>query len=74
MLEYGADPNLWDLYKNTPLHLACKFGNVEIIDEFLKSDKIDLKAKDSKGKLPYQILMSIDQKKAQLLMPDSNDI
>ena len=36
LLNLGADPNVVDYDKRTPLHIACKEGNIEIINLLLK--------------------------------------
>lgn len=56
LVDYGADLNAKDLNKNTPLHILCKTGNVDMIDYMLQSEKLDLKVKDKEGKMAFQIL------------------
>ena len=53
MLENGADPNIKDMNKCTSLHMICRVGNLEILPEFIKIEKLDLKAKDNKGWMAY---------------------
>jgi hypothetical protein len=36
LLEYNANPNLYDLAKTTPLHIAARKGNIEIVKILLK--------------------------------------
>ena len=57
LLSVGADPNVRDLNKNTPLHILCKVGNTDFVPQFLDSClfDIDLSMKDGKGKMAYQI-------------------
>jgi len=46
LIEHGADLNLKDINKNTPLHIVCKTGNIEAIPYLLENPKLDLKCKD----------------------------
>lgn len=37
LLEAGADPNMKDANLNTPVHIAAKNGNYEILDYLLQT-------------------------------------
>lgn len=69
LLEEGADPNLKDLNKCTPLQVLCKTENHDIIPAFLEAAKLDVdfKSKDSKGQMAFQ--NCADQEIAMMIRP-----
>lgn len=73
MLENGADPNLKDMNKCSSLHVVCWIGLLEVIPEFAKLEKLDLKSKDSKGKMAYQYIVDLDENLALAITPESLD-
>ena len=55
LIDRGADVNQHDgLEKETPLHYAAKYGNVELAKLLLKA-KADPKAKEFHGKTPLDL-------------------
>ena len=55
LIDHGADVNRHDgLEKETPLHYAAKYGNVELAKLLLKA-KADPTAKEFHGKTPLEL-------------------
>jgi len=46
---------------------------LEVIPEFAKLEKLDLKSKDSKGKMAYQYIVDLDENLALAITPESLD-
>jgi len=76
LLEAGADPNLRDLQGLTPLHIASRDGNKDVVIELLKHKTIDLNAQCAKK--GYTALMRAAYRGAsdivQLLMRAGADL
>jgi ankyrin repeat protein len=55
LLHSGADPNIKDLNKNSPLHLLCKTVNWEAIPNLIDESlfEVDLVMKDSQGNMAF---------------------
>ncbi len=52
-IKDGADVNVTNEHRWTPLHLACHYGNNEAIKILLNCDGIKINAKDSNGNTPF---------------------
>ena len=55
LINKGADINAIDNKNQTPLHIACKTGNPEIIKLLLDNDKDSLKSRDDYGNTPLHL-------------------
>lgn len=49
------DINQIDENKNTPIHYAVQYGNIEIVQKILKFDDVIVISKNSKGKTPLEL-------------------
>lgn len=67
LIECGAGLNIKDDRGNTPLFLAIKKANVEIVELFLKSEKIDLNIKNFDGFTPLEYIKDIREDETPLL-------
>ena len=52
LLHNGANPTLENITGSTPLHLACRRGNTEVVQLLLNTKKVDVNAKDKAGWTP----------------------
>jgi hypothetical protein len=58
LLRFGGDPNIPNfLFKRTPMHFVCEFGNEDTVNLVMQY-KGDVHALDSQGKSPYKIASS----------------
>ena len=49
---YGVNTNKLTGFRDTPLQIACKMGNLELV-KYLISKKDDLNIKDNFNRIPY---------------------
>ena len=56
LIDNGANINVYNKKGQTPLHLACFYGHLIIID-LLESNGADKNAIDNKGYIPLQYFM-----------------
>lgn len=59
LIEKGIDVNTKDVHNHTPLHYACLYGHIEVIN-FLLQQKADIYIPDSKFQPLYYILKKIN--------------
>ncbi|CAB0038971.1 unnamed protein product, partial [Trichogramma brassicae] len=83
LLGRGADPNLADANKSTPLHLICKrtvFNKGDFLNQFIKSaqrqnHKLRFDARDNSGWTPLQwAFASFDPKAVDVLLEHGADL
>lgn len=67
LIECGAGVNIKDNKGNTPIFLAIKKANVEMVEVIIKSDKIDLNIKNFDGSTPLEYLEEIRDDETPLL-------
>ena len=41
----------------TPLHYACLYGQIPIIDYLINEELVDIDAKDSNGMIPFMLML-----------------
>jgi len=54
LIQHGAPINAKDIAGNTPLHLAARYGFVNVVKVLIASGA-DVNAKDANGMTPLQI-------------------
>ena len=52
LMAMGGTPNVYDTKKQSPLHIACDFGNFDVVKLLLKFN-LSTTAKDVNGLTPY---------------------
>ena len=55
LLEAGAEPNVTDNLRRTPLHLASFYANPKIVGLLIKSGA-DIRSQDILGRRPFDML------------------
>eukprot|EP00468_Gymnochlora_sp_CCMP2014_P004561 CAMPEP_0167760034 /NCGR_PEP_ID=MMETSP0110_2-20121227/11363_1 /TAXON_ID=629695 /ORGANISM="Gymnochlora sp., Strain CCMP2014" /LENGTH=177 /DNA_ID=CAMNT_0007646503 /DNA_START=376 /DNA_END=912 /DNA_ORIENTATION=- len=55
LIEYGADPNLMDLRRNTSLHVAVKNFNSDVLEFLLRCPKMDTELRDDRGRTALEL-------------------
>lgn len=53
---YNGDMNIKNIYRQTPLHLLCKYHNWKDYDQIIKHKKLDIFIEDSQNKRPFDYL------------------
>ena len=54
-ISASCDPNIVNSKGDTPLHIACWQGSIEIIDLLLGSEKINLYVTNLEGQMPFHV-------------------
>uniref|UniRef100_A0A3B0J0R6 Uncharacterized protein n=1 Tax=Wolbachia endosymbiont of Aleurodicus floccissimus TaxID=2152762 RepID=A0A3B0J0R6_9RICK len=68
LIKRGASVDIKDEHGNTPLHLACKNGNIELV-KFLIASKVNLISENKEGHTPlYFAAQNIDLSCAKFLI------
>ena len=74
LLRYGADINLKNNDKNTPLHLACQHNNLEI-SRYLLHKGADANLTNNKGNTPLHLACMLNKfKLSKLLLEKAADL
>ena len=55
LVQQGVNPNIVDSDGNTPLHLACRAGDENIIKCLVETEKCDLNHKNKTGRTPLHM-------------------
>ena len=75
LLPRGADPSLRGKNRSTPLHLAARRGNDEIVKVLLDQPSVKIDAKDDSGKTALHLACSKGHRKVcEMLMNFGADI
>ncbi|KAH3729943.1 hypothetical protein DPMN_055921 [Dreissena polymorpha] len=61
LIGRGSDPNVRDLYGQTPLHFACMRCNEVACEELLSNSKVNIEAADKQGMTPLHMAASYRQ-------------
>jgi len=76
LIELGADTNIGDENNNLPIHVACQFGNLKIVDVLLNNGT-NLFKKTDHGNLPLALAVNENHvdiiKKLYLIMYDNTN-
>lgn len=75
LLEYGAAVN--NLFgSQSPFHLACITGNIEMVHLLLQEEEVDINARDFRGETPLQYVMNLSRIKTYIsqIFDKSNDV
>ncbi len=73
LLNANADVNQEDINGLRPLHFACNFGNVDIVQALLLHDKTELFAKDDRGETAFDIAFRQDYSNIVVLFLNNNN-
>ncbi|XP_029651750.2 integrin-linked protein kinase-like [Octopus sinensis] len=71
MLMLTPDINVADKDRNTPLHVACRWGRISVIEHLLVT-KPDVTAVNSYGNTPLHLACINDHKDAAKILLQSN--
>lgn len=61
LIKLGADPNLCELTRTAPLHIAAMRGNLEITRLFLSVNNIKIDCLDNKARTPLAWALSLNR-------------
>lgn len=59
LCEYGANPNIQDIYGNTPVHYCCLYGFYNCLSNF-KLNEVDFKIKNNEENTPLDLINTIN--------------
>ena len=75
LLAVKPDLNAVNAAGDTPLHLACKFGNLDVISQLIKVGGVTLNTKNNKGETPIMLAVAYkDNPKKDKAMVDVNSM
>ena len=75
LLAVKPDLNAVNAEGNTPLHLACKYGNLDVISQLIKVGGVTLNPKNKKGETPIMLAVAYkDNPKKDKNMLDVNSM
>ena len=67
--EFGYDPtNVKDRYDVSPLHAACKKGNLSLVRTLIHDYHADLNDEDSYGKTPFTLALKNERDEVMLVL------
>ena len=67
--EFGCDPtNIKDGYGVSPLHVACKKGNLSLVRTLIHDYHADLNDKDSSGETPFTSALENERDEVMLVL------
>ena len=67
--EFGCDPtNIKDRYGVSPLHVACKKGNLSLVRTLICDYHADLNDKDEFGKTPFTLALEYERDEVMLVL------
>lgn len=61
LMGWGADPNIYDSDRNTPMHFAVDYGYFEVVKTLIASSSpIDLNIRNNQNMTPFNTCRSSD--------------
>ena len=67
--EFGCDPtNIKGRYGVSPLHVACKKGNLSLVRTLIRDYHADINHEDSHGKTPFVLALKYEKDEVMLVL------